>query len=303
MIPLDVLLYASFSDTPTGGSPAGVVLDATGLSAEQMQSIATDVGAPATCFVTAVDASSVDVRFFSTITEYGTCGHGTIALATALVDTGAISLPEKGLDLALRTPAGLARVRVRTTRVGRPEVMLALDTARFESVDLDLDLDELVGALGIGTEDLGPTPIEQSPSDFMHLIVPVGSLSAIQRINPDFNRLEALCQYHGIETVAPFTTETINPWASVHCRDFCPAVGTDEAAATGTTNRAISAYLVRHGLAGLNTDGAHTVLAEQGHEMGRPSTVRTALVIEDGAVTSIQVGGGATLMSKSSRSS
>ena len=288
----DVLLYASFSETPSGGSPAGVVLEASGLSAEFMQAVASEVGAPATCFITAVDSSAVSVRFFSTITEYQMCGHGTIAVVTALIDAGRLSPSEEGLMLSLCTPTGPAEVLVRFRQDGRPEVMLTLDPTEFKSTAVDSN--ELCGALGITTDDLGSTPIEQSPSDFMHLIVPILDLAGMRRMDPDFGQLEALCRRHGIETVAPFTTETVDPTYLVHCRDFCPTVGTTEAAATGTTNRAISCYLARHGLAGLYTDGAHTVLAEQGHEMARPSTVRTDLVINDGALVSLQVGGLAT---------
>ncbi|GIT46162.1 MAG: hypothetical protein Ct9H300mP12_07470 [Acidimicrobiales bacterium] len=47
-----VVLYAAFSEVASGGSPAGVVVDASELDAETMQQIAAEVGAPATCFVT-----------------------------------------------------------------------------------------------------------------------------------------------------------------------------------------------------------------------------------------------------------
>ncbi len=43
--------YAAFSDTPTGGNPAGVVLNATGLSADAMQAIAAAVGYSETAFL------------------------------------------------------------------------------------------------------------------------------------------------------------------------------------------------------------------------------------------------------------
>jgi len=57
-------LYDAFSEVPGGGSVAGVVGSASGLSSERMQQIATQVGAPATCFVTDLNARVVDVRLF-----------------------------------------------------------------------------------------------------------------------------------------------------------------------------------------------------------------------------------------------
>ena len=62
--------------------------NAASLTAEQMQAVAREIGAPATGFVQRATASSVDVRFFSTQTEYGMCGHGTLGLMTWLVERG-----------------------------------------------------------------------------------------------------------------------------------------------------------------------------------------------------------------------
>ena len=47
-----ILRYTAFTDTPEGGNPAGVVLDATALSADEMQQIAADLGYSETAFVT-----------------------------------------------------------------------------------------------------------------------------------------------------------------------------------------------------------------------------------------------------------
>jgi predicted PhzF superfamily epimerase YddE/YHI9 len=45
-VSVDVLRYAAFTDTPDGGNPAGIVLDASGLDAAAMQAIAADVVTP-----------------------------------------------------------------------------------------------------------------------------------------------------------------------------------------------------------------------------------------------------------------
>src|SRR4051794_38885263 len=46
----DVLRYAAFTDEGRGGNPAGVVLDAAGLTAEEMLGIAREVGYSETAF-------------------------------------------------------------------------------------------------------------------------------------------------------------------------------------------------------------------------------------------------------------
>ena len=47
-----VLRYTAFADDPSGGNPAGIVLDASGLDDAAMQAIATEVDYAETAFVT-----------------------------------------------------------------------------------------------------------------------------------------------------------------------------------------------------------------------------------------------------------
>jgi len=63
----EILRYAAFTVDGKGGNPAGVVLDASGLDAAQMQAIATEVGDSETAFLLATDTrpNVYDVRYFS----------------------------------------------------------------------------------------------------------------------------------------------------------------------------------------------------------------------------------------------
>ena len=82
-----VLRYSAFTDTPEGGNPAGVVLDASTLTDEQMQQIAKDVNYSESAFVTQrEDQGEYDVRYFSPEAEVPFCGHATIATAVALAE-------------------------------------------------------------------------------------------------------------------------------------------------------------------------------------------------------------------------
>src|SRR5215207_2376766 len=82
-----ILRYSAFTDTPEGGNPAGVVLDASSLTDEQMQQIAKDVNYSESAFVTQRDqAGEYDVRYFSPEAEVPFCGHATIATAVALAE-------------------------------------------------------------------------------------------------------------------------------------------------------------------------------------------------------------------------
>ncbi|MDB5559490.1 MAG: phenazine biosynthesis protein PhzF, partial [Enterovirga sp.] len=45
-------------------------------------------------------------------------------------------------------------------------------------------------------------------------------------------------------------------------------------------------------------DGTHSFVIEQGYEMGRPSQIDLQIVIENGALASAEIGGGAVLVSE-----
>jgi trans-2,3-dihydro-3-hydroxyanthranilate isomerase len=45
-------------------------------------------------------------------------------------------------------------------------------------------------------------------------------------------------------------------------------------------------------------DGEHSFLIEQGYEMGRPSEIALQIVIENGALASAEIGGGAVVVSE-----
>ena len=70
--------YVAFSDRPDGGNPAGVVLNAAGLSEDRMLAIAAELGYSETAFL-----SGTDIRYFSPLAEVPFCGHATIATASS----------------------------------------------------------------------------------------------------------------------------------------------------------------------------------------------------------------------------
>ena len=287
-------LFDAFSESALGGSVAGMVADAGDLDSEGMQRIARELSAPATAFVTGIGDSCVDVRFFSTLTEYPMCGHGTVGLMTWLVERGVFTLDhERPLSVTLRTPAGTAPVEIRLRGDGRTEVMLALEAVPFEPSPLGAA--ELASMLGMGVDAFAPgPPLELTRSEFVHVVARIRDLAAVRAVTPDFGAIAECCRQHGVDTLALFTTETESAASTIHCREFCPAVGTPEAPASGTTNRALACYLLRHRVIQPPPEGQINVIAEQGYEMGRPSLIRAELTLAGGRPVNIRVGGVAT---------
>ena len=294
MVTLPFALYDAFSDTAFGGSQAAVVSDAAAVGVATRRRIAGELGLPATGFVTACDGNAIGAQFFSALGELPMCGHGTLGLITRMVEQETLRWSGGGrIEAELRLPSTTARVDVERRDDGRPLVMLDIHPPSFRSAALDLVL--LRRLLGIGGQDFAPQlPVEISSGDFVHLVVPAKDLAVMRKIDPDFAGLARYCRDNGLGTVAVFCTEVERPGSTLHVRDFCPAVGVAESAAAGTTNAALTCYLVRHAIVRPDGDGRTAVHAEQGHEIGRPSSIRSVVSTDSGAIVRLQVGGVAT---------
>lgn len=288
---LPFALYDAFSDRLFGGSQGGIVLEAEGLNADTRQSIARELGFPATCFVSAITQTSVTARFHSTEREYPMCGHGTLCLMSHLLQSGLLQMGGAGrMSVDLVLPTKTATVEILAPVSGLWPVMLDIEPPRFRRDKLDAD--RLARVLGLQLSDLsGDYPMETAVGDFTHLIVPLTSLEQMRAITPDFSGITAFCTEYGIETLACFTAQTEQERADFHLRDFCPAVGVPESAAAGTTNAALAAYLFRHGLIGGQGTGDVSLTVEQGLELGRPSTILGRVQFADGKILRLQVGG------------
>ena len=91
-----------------------------------------------------------------------------------------------------------------------------------------------------------------------------------------------------------FTLETEEESSTLACRNFGPAAGIDEEAATGTSNGALGAYLVKNNV--LEFKDNITIICEQGYYMQRPSKIIVRL---EGSVDdlTVKVGGNAIIVS------
>ncbi len=280
-------LYDAFSEKVFGGSQAAVITDAAGLAIELRHRLAREIGMPATAFVETWGDDWIEAQFISTVMELPMCGHGTICLLTHMAESGLIEF-DRDHELELRLPQTSARVTLERVGGGRIRVMLDVDAAAFEAAPPGLE--QLLSKLGLEQGMLdAELPAETARGDFVHLVLPLAGLDAMRAIQADFGGIVDYCHQHGIETVATFCREVERADSTLHVRDFCPAVGVSESAAAGTTNAALTAYLLRHRL--LPQHGQVQVLAEQGIELGRPSSIESRVAMHDGQIQRLQIGG------------
>ena len=67
---INVFHYDAFTNKPNMGNPAGIVLDADGLTEEEMQRIAEKVGFNETSFVLSSEVADIIMRYFTPVMKW-----------------------------------------------------------------------------------------------------------------------------------------------------------------------------------------------------------------------------------------
>jgi PhzF family phenazine biosynthesis protein len=252
----EILRYAAFTDTPTGGNPAGVVLDARGLDADAMQRLAADVGYSETAFLTPKGAD-FDVRYFAPSIEVPFCGHATIATAVAL---GERSGPGSYL---LHTPAGPVPVDVRNDG-DRIVATLTSVAPRLTELE-DADLDALLEILGWQHADLDAAlPPRVAYAGAWHPVLAVRARERLKDLNYDFDAAKNLMLARNWTTLQLVWRESATVF---QVRDPFPPGGVVEDPATGAAAAALGHYLRDLRLVELPA----RLTVYQGVDLGRPS--------------------------------
>jgi PhzF family phenazine biosynthesis protein len=247
MTDIGILRYAAFSTDPRGGNPAGVVLDATGLSDTEMLAIAAEVGYSETAFRT-----GDRLRYFSPLAEVPFCGHATVATAVALG-------PGEHL---FRTNAG--DVPVSVDAAGRA----TLTSVATRTRELD-DLDLLLAALGWAVADLDPElPPRVAYAGAWHPVIAVRTRERLADLAYDVPALTALMTARDWTTIQLVWRESVDRF---HVRDPFPVGGVYEDPATGAAAAALGGYLRERGATGV-------LHLSQGDDMGRPGRITVTLV-------------------------
>jgi PhzF family phenazine biosynthesis protein len=261
--PPGVLRYTAFSTEPAGGNPAGVVLDATGMTAQQMLTVAAEVGFSETAFLLP-GGERTRARYFSPLAEVSFCGHATIAAAVARAERIG---PE---SLLLETQAGPVEVVTSQDADGRWEATLTSVPPR--TVELgDADRRALLEALGWADGDLDATlPPRVAYAGAWHPVLAVRTRERLAELDYDMARLTQLMADRGWTTVDLVWREDETTF---HARNPFPPGGVVEDPATGAAAAALGGYLREGGH--VHLPSVVTVL--QGADMGRPSLLTVGI--------------------------
>ena len=267
-----VLHYDAFTDQPGKGNPAGIVLNAGGLSDEQMLAAAAAVGFNETVFVMPSSAADLRLRYFTPGQEMDLCGHATVASIFMLDEQGRVSSDK----LLIETRAGILPVSL-NRETGRTQI--GMQQAPYCEETFNGSLSSLADAVGLTEKDLDERyPVVYGSTGSWTLLLPVKHLDAFRKMKPDNRRFPEILTEKPRTSVHPFCLETIHPEASMHGRHFSsPFSGTVEDPVTGTASGVMGMYYRKYIEKTAEGGKRSEILVEQGQEIGRDGIVRVCL--------------------------
>jgi PhzF family phenazine biosynthesis protein len=240
-----------FSSEPFGGNPVAVVLDAEGLTTEQMRSFARWTNLSEATFVLPPDQPGADyqVRIFNLDTELPFAGHPTLGTCHAWLEAG--NVPARPGEVVQQCQAGLIPVRRSPSGLG----FAAPPVRRSGLVDEALAA-QVAAELGIGRSDIVEAQWADNGPGWIAVLL--GSADAVLALKPGV--LE-----HDIGVAGPHPPGSE---CAIEVRAFFPVGGRAvEDPVTGSFNASLAQWLVGSGRLPV------PYVASQGTALGRAGRV------------------------------
>jgi PhzF family phenazine biosynthesis protein len=215
-VTLPLFQVDTFTDRPFAGNPAAVCILESAEEREWLQAIATELRMPATAFVLPAEGEW-GLRWFTAETELELCGHGTLAAAHVLWETG---MGNPGMSVTFQTPAG----EIGAAREDG-SIFVALRAGGIAEAAPDPGLVEAIGA---PVESIWRTPLD-------YLVV-LESLSAVVEAEPAIDAIAAVDARGVIMTAAG------GEGVDFTSRFFAPGVGIPEDSVTGSAHASLGPF-------------------------------------------------------------
>ena len=274
---VEVKILNAFAENKRGGNPAGVVLDADDLSTAQKLEIAGKVGLSETAFVSRSATADFKLDFFTPTKQIAHCGHATLATFSYLRQLGKLTTTESSKE----TIDGNRRIRLSGE-------LAFMEQAPPAYAEVERFIPEVLRSLGLEPEQVADLPIRRVDTGNGFLIVPVASVTVLQELTPDFDRIERISEALDLIGYYVFATETESADLDATTRMFAPRYGIEEEAGTGMAAGPLACYL--HDVAG-RAKGTYRI--QQGKYMDPPSRslILVELEVQDGKITGLMAGG------------
>jgi trans-2,3-dihydro-3-hydroxyanthranilate isomerase len=279
-----------FTDTQFGGNPLAVVVDADGLSSEQMQRIAAEFNLAETTFVLPPKAAghTAHVRIFTPRAEMPFAGHPNVGTAFVVAREGSCyGRPLTGQSLMFEEAAGLVRMEllkqgseITGARLAAPQPLVGGDTMAPEIVAEACS----IAAADIETRNHAPCIAGCGAPFVFAELEQRGTLAAAQP------RVDVFTQHFPRERVTGIHlyVRTNEKALDLQSRMFAPLHGITEDPATGSANVALAGLLAK---LRREPDLRLSLKIGQGFDMGRPSLLLAHADKAAGQVVATFIGG------------
>lgn len=272
----DVHVVEVFKSNQGGGNPAPIVIDAVGLEAEQMMSIALSYGHESGFVFPATSGNDYLFRFFVPRHEMSMCGHATIGTVWLLHTLGKL----KSRSLSIETLSGTVSVQIHGEEGEQPFIEISQPAGIVSPLNKPDLRDQIIQAIGLEPEDILDLPFLNSATSRVKTLIPVKNPERLDAAFPDSARIEELCE--AIDSTG-FYLFCAHPGKAQQfdSRQFPKASGYPEDAATGIAATALAFGLLEYEMI---KPGPASMLIHQGRAMGRPSDIHVRFDLDEAGV-------------------
>jgi trans-2,3-dihydro-3-hydroxyanthranilate isomerase len=282
---VDVFTQHRFS-----GNPLAVVLNAEGLSSQQMQSIAAEFNLAETTFVLPPKdrAHTAQVRIFTPRGEMPFAGHPNVGTAFVLARAGtSYGRTIAGDHVIFEEKAGL--VPIALLKDGATIVGARLASPQALSVGSEIPVELIASACGVAVEDIETKNhrpcIASCGAAF--ILAELKTRTALAAASPRADVFRREVAKHRATSILVYT-KVDEEKIDIRARMFAPQHGIPEDPATGSANVALIGLLAK---LKPEPDLKLSKTITQGVEMGRPSLLEARAEKHGGVVTATYIGG------------
>jgi trans-2,3-dihydro-3-hydroxyanthranilate isomerase len=251
-----------FTDRRYGGNPLATFIDCESLTDGEMQQIAREINFSETTFITSREPrdGGFDVRIFTPKAEVEFAGHPTLGTAHVIRNVLHLTCAD---EVILNLRVGQIPVSFGSAMLWMKQMPPQFGK-RYSA-------HQLAVVLGLAPDDIDATlPVEEVSTGFPTLIVPLKNMDALKRAQVNKESWCAYAKDAWAKVILVYCRQGYEPAQALGVRMFADCYGVPEDPATGSSNGCLAAYLARHRVFG---SAEVDVLAGQGYEIGRPSTL------------------------------
>jgi len=283
---LEFVTVDVFTDRKFGGNPLAVVLDAHGLTTEQMQAIAAEFNLAETTFVLPPKdaAHDAEVRIFTPRAEMPFAGHPNVGTAFVLATEAKGAFQDQ---VVFEEKAGL--VRLDLIKDGGAIVGARLAPPRPLARGTAIAPDLIATACSLDTDDIETANhapcVASCGAAFVFAELKMRAALAKAQPRPEIFAAHIMAD---VATGILLYVKDQSGSIDIQARMFAPLYGVPEDPATGSANVALVGLL-----ASLRPEPDLTLQLRiaQGLDMGRPSLLEASAEKRNGAITALSIGG------------